>query len=102
MQKLMNAKKMSRKYKEVNKYPPQVEDITLELPEKTLVGDVIAEIYKINKLVTSVKLTDIYESNYTFNIEYQSENHTLTDKEVEEIRNKISSSLKTKFGAKIH
>lgn len=100
MQKLMNAKKVSRKYKEINKYPPQVEDITLELPEKTLVGEVIDEIKKTNKLVTSATLSDIYESNYTFNIEYQSEDHTLTDKEVEEIRSKILSSLKTKFGTK--
>lgn len=99
MQKLLNAKRVSRKYKEINKYPPQVEDITLELPEKTLVGDVIDEIKKTNKLVTSATLSDIYESNYTFNIEYQSEDHTLTDKEVEEIRSKILSSLKTKFGA---
>lgn len=98
MQKLLNAKRVSRKYKEINKYPPQVEDITLELPEKTLVGDVIDELKKTDKLVTSATLTDIYESNYTFNIEYQSEDHTLTDKEVEEIRNKILSSLKTKFG----
>lgn len=99
MQKLLNAKRISRKYKEVNKYPPQVEDITFELPEKTFVGDVIAEIKKTNKLVTTVNLTDIYESNYTFNIEYQSEDHTLTDKEVEEIRYKIISSLESKFGA---
>jgi phenylalanyl-tRNA synthetase beta chain len=98
MQKLLNAKRVSRKYKEINKYPPQVEDITLELPEKTLVGDLISEIKKTNKLVTSATLTDIYENNYTFNIEYQSEDHTLTDKEVEEIRNKILSSLKSKFG----
>ncbi len=101
MQKLLNSKRVSRKYKEINKYPPQVEDITLELPEKTLVGDLISEIKKTNKLVTSATLTDIYEGNYTFNIEYQSEDHTLTDKEVEEIRSKILSSLKTKFGISI-
>lgn len=101
MQKLLNSKRVSRKYKEINKYPPQVEDITLELPEKTLVGDVISEIKKTNKLVTSTTLTDIYENNYTFNVEYQSEDHTLTDKEVEEIRNKMLSSLKTKFGVSI-
>ena len=100
MQKLMDAKRVSRKYKEINKYPPQVEDITLELPEKTFVGDVITEIIKTNKLVVSVTLIDIYEANYTFNIEYQSEDHTLTDKEVEGIRNKILSSLKSKFGIK--
>ncbi len=83
------------------KYPPQIEDITLIIPEKTYVGNIVSEITHHSSLVTSVKLTDIFESNYTFNIEYQSEDHTLTDKEVEEIRNKILSSLKTKFGVTI-
>ncbi len=99
---LLAAKKVTRKYKAVNKYPPQVEDITLTLPEKTYLGEVIETIYDISNLVNRVELTDIYNANYTFNIEYQSEDHTLTDKEVEEIRNKILSSLKTKFGISLN
>lgn len=98
---LISAKKIERKYKEINKYPPQVEDITLILPEKTYVGDVISEITHYSELITFVELVDIYDTNYTFNVQYQSDDHTLTDKEVEEVRNKIISSLKTKFGIKI-
>ena len=101
MQKLLNAKRIARKYKEVNKYPPQVEDMTLELPEKTFVGEVIKGISSISDVVYQVKLTDIYNDSYTFNIQYQSQDHTLTDKEVEEVRNKIISSLKSKFGINI-
>lgn len=101
MQKLLNSKKITRKYKEISKYPPQVEDITLELPEKTFVGDVIEHVYSISNIVYRVKLTDIYDANYTFNIQYLDENKTLTDKEVEAIRTKILSSLKTKFGINI-
>jgi phenylalanyl-tRNA synthetase beta chain len=98
MTNLILAKRVERKYEDINKYPPQVEDITLELPEKTFVGEIISEISKTNLLVSSVSLVDIYENSYTFNIEYQSEDHTLADKEVEIIRTKITSSLKTKFG----
>ncbi len=104
MQKLMNAKKIARKYKEISKYPAQVEDLTLTLPDKTFVGDVLSLIASHKPLVSNVQLTDIYknqinyEDNYTFNIEYQSTDHTLTDKEVEAVRNKIISSLKSKFG----
>lgn len=101
MQKMMDATKISRKYKEINKYPPQVEDITFTVPEKTFVGDLISEIKKSNKLITKVMLTDIYENKYTFNLEYQSEDHTLTDKEVEEIRNQVVSNSKSKFGVTI-
>ncbi len=95
---LISAKKIERKYKEINKYPPQVEDITLILPEKTYVGDVISTINSVSQLVSKSELTDIYDANYTFNVQYRAEDHTLTDKEVEEIRTKILSSLKSKFG----
>jgi len=96
--KLINSKLIERKYKEVAKYPSQVEDLTLTIPEKTYVGEVINSIKQLSQLVNKVELTDIFENNFTFNIEYQSEDHTLTDKEVEEIRTKILSSLKSKFG----
>ncbi len=101
IQKLISAKKIVQKYKEVAKYPPQVEDLTLVVPDKTLIGDVIETVYSISNMVYRVELTDIYDANYTFNIQYQSEDHTLTDKEVEEIRNKILSSLKSKFGIQV-
>lgn len=101
VQKIISSKKVERKYKEISKYPPQVEDITLQLPEKTLIGDVMSEITRNSPLVTCVELVDIYDVNYTFNIQYLDENKTLTDKEVEEVRTKILSSLKSKFGITI-
>ena len=101
IQKLIDSKKIERKYKEVAKYPPQVEDLTLVIPEKTYIGEVINSVKQLSQLISKLELTDIYEKNYTFNIEYQSDDHTLTDKEVEEIRTKILSNLKSKFGINI-
>lgn len=98
MKKLMSSKKYERKYQEINKFPPQVEDITLAIPERTYIGHVIDEIYKASEFIKEVTLTDVYENKHTFNIKYQSDEKTLEDKEVEEIRNKILSSLKSKFG----
>ncbi len=92
--KLINSKRVEKKYKEIAKYPPQVEDLTLVIPSKTLIGEVM-------QFIKNLELIDIYENNYTFNIQYQSEDHTLTDKEVEVIRTKILSSLKSKFGITI-
>lgn len=101
VQKIISSKKVERKYKEISKYPPQVEDITLQLPEKTLIGEVMEAIRSVSHLIKKSELTDIYENNFTFNIEYLSEDHTLTDKEVEEIRANLLSSLKSKFGITI-
>ncbi len=101
VQNLISSKKIEIKYKDISKYPPQVEDLTLQLPEKTLIGEVMEAIRSVSHLISKSELRDIYENNFTFNIEYLSEDHTLTDKEVEEIRTKILSSLKSKFGITI-
>jgi phenylalanyl-tRNA synthetase beta chain len=97
----MNAKKIENKYKEPSKFPPQIEDITIELPEKTYVGEVIKSVYGISNLVYRVELKDMFERNHTFNIQYQDPNKTLTDNEVEQIRNKILAKVKEKFGGQV-
>ena len=101
IQKLINIKKINRKYKEVAKYPPQIEDLTLVIPEKTYVGNVMQFISNFDFRISNLELIDIYQNSYTFNIEYQDKDKTLTDKEVEEIRNKILANLKSKFGITI-
>lgn len=83
------------------KYPPQIEDITLSLPEKTYVGKLVTEIYSISKKINRIELKDIYKDSYTFRIWYQDETKTLTDLEVKDIRERVISSLKNKFGVSI-
>lgn len=83
------------------KFPPQIEDITLIIPEKTYVGEVAKAIRYVSSLITKVELVDIYENAYTFNVEYQHPDKTLTDNEVGELRKKIISTVKTKFGASV-
>lgn len=96
--KLTNGKKLIRKYKEVAKYPPQIEDITFVFPPKTMIGDVVSLITNNYSLITNVELRDVFKDSYTFRIWYQDETKTLTDIEVEKIRNKILAEVKNKFG----
>lgn len=101
IQKLMNAHKIINKYKEPAKFPPQIEDITIQFPEKTYIGDVITSMKSVNQLLSKVELKDVFENNFTFNIQYQDDNKTLTDKDVEEIRNKIITKVKEKFAGQV-
>jgi phenylalanyl-tRNA synthetase beta chain len=87
-------------YKEISKYPAQIEDITFELPEKTRVGEVIQFIKKTDN-VLNAELTDIYASSYTFRILYHNPEKTMTNEEVEAVRKEILSSVKTKFGGTV-
>lgn len=81
------------------KYPPQIEDITLAIPPKTKIGEVINTILQAHKLIADVELKDTYKDSYTFRVWYQDKNKTLNNQEVEKIRNKLLNEIKVKFGA---
>jgi len=85
-------------YKEIPKYPPQIEDVTLTFPEKIRIGEVINTIYNLQFTIYNVELKDIYKDAYTFRIEYQDPHKTLTNEDVEKIRNVILQKVKEKFG----
>jgi len=82
----------------IPKYPAQIEDITLNLPERTRVFEVIESINISSHLVKSVELVDIFKSAYTFRIWYQHPDKTLTDQEVEQIRKDFLQTIKKRFG----
>lgn len=100
MEKFMESAPKVSSFKPIPKYPAQIEDINFILPQKTKIGDVIEQI-KNNKLVLNAELIDIYEDSHTFRIWYQDKTKTLTDSEVKSIRDKIISSLKSKFGGSL-
>ena len=85
-------------YRPVPKYPPQIEDITLILPEKTRVGDIVTFIKLSNKLISAIELRDIFKDAYTFRVEFLNPLKTLSDSDVEIIRNNILRKLKERFG----
>ncbi|MDO8504080.1 MAG: phenylalanine--tRNA ligase subunit beta [bacterium] len=86
-------------YNPIPKYPAQIEDISLVLPPRTLVGGIIKAIKSIDKQIVSVELVDTYENTRTLRIAYQNPDKTLTDKDVEKIRGKILKVVKAKFRA---
>lgn len=87
-------------YTPIPKYPSQVEDITLLIPERTPIGQIV-EVIKNEMQVVDAQLSDIYENAYTFTITYQDPEKTLTDGEVEAVRVRILDELKKKFGVKV-
>lgn len=98
---LFDLANKNNEYKPISKYPAQIEDITIVFPEKTVLGEVVNSMGSVSKLVSSVELKDIYKDSFTFRIEYQNPNKTLTDKEVKEVRTKIIQKVKEKFGGQI-
>ncbi len=83
------------------KYPPQIEDLTFVFPGQVRIGDITNSIYNLQSIIYKVEYRDRFEDAYTFRIYYQDPEKTLTNKEVEEIRNKIINLVSTKFGGTI-
>jgi len=96
---LIDAYNPHPSFKSIPKYPPQIEDLTLVLPERTKVGNVVQTIKVTDQNINKVELTDIFKNAYTFRINYQNPKKTLTNDEVEKIREKILKNVKLKFGA---
>jgi len=94
LEKLSNTKLFSS----IPLNPPQIEDITLVLPSKTRVGEVMKAIKNSESKITNLELRDIYKDSYTFRIWYQDATNNLTDADVKSMRDRILTLLKSKFG----
>lgn len=79
------------------KHPPQIEDLTVKIPNGVGVGKVIVAIKNSDKTISEVELKDVYNNSYTFRISYQDPEKTLNNKDVEKIRTIIISTLKEKY-----
>ncbi len=88
-------------FKPIPTYPAQIEDITFEFVGETKIGQVLQSIEQV-PWVNQVELVDIFKNAYTFRIWYQHPKKTLTDKDVEKIREKIILTVKKKFGGLVN
>ncbi|MFH1611853.1 MAG: phenylalanine--tRNA ligase subunit beta [bacterium] len=96
-----------RIYLPPSKYPAMVRDIAVLVERGTKVEDVLNLINVVgSSLVVDVDLFDIYEDEQSgdgrksiaFHIIYQSDEHNLTDKEVNEVQKKIVKVLEDEGG----
>ena len=81
-------------FKEISKYPSQIEDLTVHLPDRTKIGEVINSIISTNtRVISEVEYSsDPFNGYYTFRIKYHNPDKTLTNIEVENIRKEILST----------
>ncbi|PIX26054.1 MAG: phenylalanine--tRNA ligase subunit beta, partial [Deltaproteobacteria bacterium CG_4_8_14_3_um_filter_43_13] len=91
-------------------YPPIYRDIALIVDEGVQFKDIYNAINKLsNKLVDNIQVFDVYrgksvahgKKSLAYRIKYQSYERTLTDKEVNNIHEKLVSNLVEKVGARI-
>ncbi len=92
-----------RKYTGLAKFPAVTRDLSMVVPKEILVGqieDVIAQ--RGGKILESYHLFDIYEGaqvlaghkSVAYSITFRAKDHTLEDKEIQSVMNKILNGLK--------
>ncbi len=83
-------------YLPVPKYPAIVEDLCFFVAAQTPVGELIRLIEKTSRLIQRVELIDSFQNQRTLRITYQHPSRTLTDQEIEKVRQAIIKKLKGK------
>ena len=110
LDKILEKKRRSIKYKEISKYPEIIKDMAFVFNKDLEVSNIIKEIKKHGgKLLTNVDIFDVYtgenvekdEKSVAFKLTFQDENKTLTDEEVMNLFNKIIKNVEVKFSAKL-
>ena len=97
-------------YKEVSKLPSMRRDLAL-LIDKAVTYDSIKELAskQERKLLKSINLFDVYEGknvpegkkSYALSFQFQDENKTLVDKQIDKVMSKIINTLDKELGAKL-
>ncbi len=96
-------------YKPIPKYPAVMRDISIVVDSAVRIGDILEEISLANeKLISDVDLVDEYwdekfgsKQSLTFRVVFQSDDHTLTDNEVNIEMENIVSILREKYQIEI-
>ena len=108
--KLVELATEERIYSPPSKYPSVVRDIAILTNKETKIITVMNLINSSGgALIVDIDLFDIYEGNnipdskksLAFHIIYQSDDHTLTDKEVNDLHQKVTKTLKEEGGWEI-
>lgn len=88
-------------FKPFAKYPPMVEDLTLNVNERINTQEIIDHVLRQSNLITAVTLKDTYKNSRTFHIIFQDLEKNLTKSDVTRLRGKIIASLAERFKADI-
>ncbi len=95
-------------FKPYSQYPFVVRDISLLVEDKVVFKQIISTIKDLNILsIEEIKLADYYKGKHipkgfkglTVSIKYRSDQHTLTDSDINSMHDNIKQALKTKLEA---
>ncbi len=97
-------------FKPFSNFPPVLRDLCIIADNSIKQGEIMDTILSVNtdKLLKKVSLYDIFEpknedgkKSYTYSLQYQADDRTLTNEEVNKIENQIVAELGKKLKAEL-
>lgn len=107
---LLNAKAGKVKYQPISKYPQVSRDLAFVVKQEVKVEDIVKAIRKHGKdIIQGVEVFDVYEGEHVekgyksiaLSIIFQSSQRTLKDEEINEVHEKILTTLKNEVDAQL-
>ena len=97
------------RFQEAQKYPPVIRDLAFVVDAKIRYNDFKSELLKFNPLIKTVEIFDVYsgdkleddKKSLAFHLAYQSNQKTLTSKEIDIVQEGLISHLAKKFEAQL-
>src|SRR3989344_5721569 len=86
-------------YKPISKFPQSIEDLRFEIDETIPYEKIVKRIKEQSDLIKEVSLLDVYQNKKTLRIVYQSYERNLSNEDLTDTREKITSALKRSFKA---
>jgi len=96
-----------RFFKPLARFPAIIRDLALIVDEKIAAGDLLRTLWETNNgLITEIKLFDLYQGkpvppgkkSLAFRLKYQEGDRTLTDREVNQLHQKVADLLVERYG----
>lgn len=106
----IDAARTARRYKQIPRYPGIARDLSVIVPRKTAVGDIIHACRSAGgKYLREVEFFDVYEDDgigednksVAVSLTFRADDRTLTDGDVSDAFNKIVAKLGKQFGGKL-
>ena len=101
LENLLPLAKTHPTYQPLPKTASVLEQLTFTLPPKTNVGPLIEAARSIDQKIKNVTLSDIYQANYTFTVEYWDSKNNLSAEDVKPLRKQLIALVEKEFQAKL-
>lgn len=111
LEKLEKYSNVKKRFSAYSNYPPVIRDLSFSVSSDVKAGDLIQRIWKspVKGLLQKVELYDVYnfggdntdKLSYTFELEFQADDRTLTNDEINSLQEEIINNLNKTLNAEL-